>query len=286
MIFIHSTARDLKRRLISKPHTLWLFMLLLKLTIAPLLLLLIHYAQKRFGSFVSGIIPGLPITSGPISYFIALEQGKLFASNSAVASLYGMSGIGLFCFCYAAMLAKYGVVKALFAALTLWCAFSAFTLLLPINIALACVISLSVLAVLALASSKLQFAPDAKPFTAAWELPVKILMVSSFIVLVTFLSANIGAMWSGLLSTFPVILAVMGSIAHASEKKYSAYKVLNGGIIGSLGGCVFFVVIAFAVKFDIVIWQVYAVAAACSTLFTIITSHYVNRKQFAQPVTV
>ncbi|WP_249326192.1 hypothetical protein [Pseudoalteromonas sp. S2893] len=261
-------------------------MLLLKLTIAPLLLLFIHFAQKRFGSFVSGIIPGLPITSGPISYFIALEQSKLFASNSAVASLYGMSGIGLFCFCYAAMLAKYGVVKALFAALTLWCAFSAFTLLLPVNIAFASVLSLSTLLVLALASSKLKFAPDAKPFTAAWELPLKMLLVSCFIMLVTFISAKIGAMWSGLLSTFPVILAVMGSIAHASDKKYSAYKVLNGGIIGSLGGCVFFAVIALALKFEFVIWQVYAAAAVCSTLFTIIMSHYVNRKQFAKPATV
>ena len=259
-------------------------MLLLKLTIAPLLLLFIHFAQKRFGSFVSGIIPGLPITSGPISYFIALEQGKLFASNSAVASLYGMSGIGLFC--YAAMLAKYGVVKALFAALTLWCAFSAFTLLLPVNIAFASVFSLSTLLVLALVSSKLKFAPDAKPFTAAWELPLKMLLVSCFIMLVTFISAKIGAMWSGLLSTFPVILAVMGSIAHASDKKYSAYKVLNGGIIGSLGGCVFFAVIALALKFEFVIWQVYAAAAVCSTLFTIIMSHYVNRKQFAKPATV
>ncbi len=261
-------------------------MLLLKLTIAPLLLLLINYAQKRLGSFVSGIIPGLPITSGPISYFIALEQGKLFASNSAVASLYGMSGIGLFCFCYAAMLTKYSVIKALFAALMLWCLFSVFTLVLPINIALACVISLSVLFTLACASSKLQFAPDVKPFTAAWELPVKMLLVTSFIVLVTFISANIGAMWSGLLSTFPVILAVMGCIAHASDKKFSAYKVLNGGIIGSLGGCIFFAVIALALKFNFVIWQVYAAAAVCSTLFTIIMSHYINRKQFAKPVTV
>lgn len=78
----------------------------------------------------------------------------------------------------------------------------------------------------------------------------------------------------------------MGSIAHASDKKFSAYKVLNGGIIGSLGGCVFFAVIALALKFDFDIWQVYAVAAICSTLFTILTSHYVNRKQFAKPVTV
>ncbi|HDY91532.1 MAG TPA: hypothetical protein ENH79_05330, partial [Pseudoalteromonas sp.] len=61
---------------------------------------------------------------------------------------------------------------------------------------------------------------------------------------------------------------------------------LNGGIIGSLGGCVFFAVIAFMLKHNFMIWQVYATAAICSTLFTIIFSHYINRKQFAKPATV
>ncbi|WP_024605800.1 MULTISPECIES: hypothetical protein [unclassified Pseudoalteromonas] len=65
------------------------------------------------------------------------------------------------------------------------------------------------------------------------------ILVTGFIVLVTFISQHIGSAWSGLISTFPLILAVMGSVAHFSDKQASTFKILNGGIIGSLGGCVF-----------------------------------------------
>ena len=69
------------------------------------------------------------------------------------------------------------------------------------------------------------------------------ILVTAFIVLVTFISQHIGSAWSGLTSTFPVILAVMGSVAHFIGKQ-------------------------------------------ASTLFTIIFSHYINRKPFAKPATV
>ncbi len=138
-----------------------------------MLILLITFAQKRFGSFVSGIIPGLPITSGPISYFIALEQGKLFAANSAVASLYGMSGIGLFCFSYLVVSRRFGMLKSLFTALSIWCVFSVITLFLPVNIIVARVISLCILLGLAIISTRLNISVDAKPLNARWELLVK-----------------------------------------------------------------------------------------------------------------
>ncbi|MEI8641457.1 hypothetical protein P4S68_11645 [Pseudoalteromonas sp. Hal099] len=48
--------------------------------------------------------------------------------------------------------------------------------------------------------------------------------------LVTFISAKIGAMWSGLL-TSSVILAVMGSIAHASDKKYRRIRCLTAALL-------------------------------------------------------
>jgi uncharacterized membrane protein (GlpM family) len=253
-----------------------------KLMVAPLLLVFIAYAQKKFGSFISGIIPGLPITSGPISYFIAVEQGKLFAANSAVGALYGMSGIGLFCFSYLATAHKFGIVKSLLIALSCWCLFSVFTLLLPVSILLACLFSLCVLLVLTFATTKIKLLVDAQPLNSKWELPIKIVLVSSFIVLITFLSAYLGAAWSGLLSTFPVILAVMGSIAYASNKKESAFKLLNGGIIGSLGGCIFFATIAWLLPHGFLIWQVYAIASVNCMLFTLLFSHFFNHKYIKQ----
>ena len=62
-------------------------MLLLKLILTPLLLGGVTLAGRKFGPTVSGWLVGLPLTSGPVSFFLALEQGTKFAARAARAGL-------------------------------------------------------------------------------------------------------------------------------------------------------------------------------------------------------
>ena len=48
-------------------------LLALKLTFAPILLAAATLAVRRWGEIVGGLLVGLPLTSGPISVFLALE---------------------------------------------------------------------------------------------------------------------------------------------------------------------------------------------------------------------
>ena len=56
-------------------------MLLLKLLVIPGFLLLISLAGKRWGPSVAGWLSGLPVVVGPILFFLAIEQGQLFAAQ-------------------------------------------------------------------------------------------------------------------------------------------------------------------------------------------------------------
>ncbi|EPO5264916.1 hypothetical protein [Providencia rettgeri] len=47
-----------------------------KIVITPLLLLTASLAARRWGESIGGLIVGLPLTSGPISFFFALEYGQ------------------------------------------------------------------------------------------------------------------------------------------------------------------------------------------------------------------
>ena len=62
-------------------------MLLLKLILTPLLLGGVTLAGRKFGPTVSGWLVGLPLTSGPVSFFLALEQGTKFAAHAAQGTL-------------------------------------------------------------------------------------------------------------------------------------------------------------------------------------------------------
>lgn len=75
--------------------------LLLKLTLAPLLIAAATFVQRRWGGSLGGLMVGLLLTSAPVSVFIALERGPAFAARSAIGTLLGTVAMSGFCAVYA-----------------------------------------------------------------------------------------------------------------------------------------------------------------------------------------
>lgn len=67
-------------------------LLLIKLLVAPAMVVATSLAGRRFGSGVSGWLVGLPLMSGPITCFFAVEHGRRSAARSGVDRPYGMVG--------------------------------------------------------------------------------------------------------------------------------------------------------------------------------------------------
>ena len=87
-------------------------LLAIKLIVTPLIVLAATLAARRWGDAVGGWLVGLPLTSGPVSVFLALERGPAFAAHAADGSLAGVVAQAAFCFGYAA-LARRGAAAAL-----------------------------------------------------------------------------------------------------------------------------------------------------------------------------
>src|SRR5947207_15027554 len=75
--------------------------LLLKLIVTPLLIGAASLAGRRWGETISGWFIGLPLTSGPVCFFLAVEQGAGFAAAAARGCLAGAAGEAGFCLAYA-----------------------------------------------------------------------------------------------------------------------------------------------------------------------------------------
>src|SRR6184192_563504 len=61
--------------------------LALKLVLTPALIAIATLAGRRFGPSIGGWLVGLPFTSGPVSLFLALEQGTSFAAAAALGAI-------------------------------------------------------------------------------------------------------------------------------------------------------------------------------------------------------
>src|SRR5574342_826974 len=72
----------------------------LKLVITPLLVVAATLVARRWGPGVGGWLAGLPLTSAPVSVFLALEQGPDFAAGAAVGTLFGLTALAVFCLAY------------------------------------------------------------------------------------------------------------------------------------------------------------------------------------------
>ena len=73
----------------------------IKLILTPLAITTIALAGRTLGPRRASLVAGLPLTSGPVSFYLALEQGRTFAATAAVNSLASGAAVGCFCLAYA-----------------------------------------------------------------------------------------------------------------------------------------------------------------------------------------
>src|SRR5512146_771646 len=61
----------------------------LKLILAPIIIGSASLAGRKWGPAVSGWIVGMPLTSGPVIFFVALSHDVAFAANAALGVISG-----------------------------------------------------------------------------------------------------------------------------------------------------------------------------------------------------
>ena len=214
--------------------------LVLKLVLTPLLIAAASLAGRRWGPAVGGWFVGLPLTSGPIALFLALDHGAGFAAAAAVGSLTGALAEAAFCLAYAAA-ARAGWAVALAAATVTFAAVAALLQRAALSPAAAAAGALGALvAALGLMPRRRTAAAPAPP--PAWDLPARMVITTALVLLITGAAATLGPRLSGVLATFPVYAAILTIFAHRAGAA-AAVQVLRGLLLGLFAFAGFFVVL-------------------------------------------
>src|SRR5438067_5677550 len=111
-------------------------MLLFKIFLAPVLIALVSLAGRKWGPGVSGWLLGMPLTSAPVLFFLAVEQGPQFASRASQGCLLGILAWAAFTIVYAWCSLK---LAWWWCTLVGWVVYSVIAVLLvPVTLALPC----------------------------------------------------------------------------------------------------------------------------------------------------
>ncbi len=222
--------------------------LILKLIATPLLILVASLAGRRWGASVSGWFVGLPLTSGPVVFFLALEQGSGFAAAAATGCLAGAAAEAGFCIGYANVARHAGWPLAL-AAGTIGFVAAAFLL----GMAALALPPLAALVALALAGA-LRLMPRhgtavlTLPAAPRWDIPARMIVATALVFGLTELAPLFGAQLSGMAATYPVFAAVLAAFAHHARGAAAATGVLRGLLVGLFGFIGFFAVLASTIE--------------------------------------
>ena len=222
--------------------------LLLKLIVTPVLIGAASLAGRRWGETLSGWFIGLPLTSGPVCWFLAFEQGTGFAAAAARGCLAGAAAEAGFCLAYAIAARKGGWIGSL-AAGTL--AFAAGAALFQIAHPPLWILALIVYAALTTAlllMPELATGRAGFPEPPAWDLPARMAVATALILGLTGIAPLLGAQLSGMLATYPIFGAVLAAFAHHQSGAAAAGRVLRGLMIGLFGFTGFFLCLALAIE--------------------------------------
>ncbi len=217
--------------------------LLVKVALTPLLIGTATLAARRWGPGVGGWLVGLPLTSGPVALFLAIDHGAPFAVAASVGSIAGAAAEAGFCLAYAVTGKRASWPVALGAGCVgyvLACVAVQPALLLPLAVE-----AVAVIAVLGLSYAVIPGAgrPPTSPPPPAWDLPARMVVGTTIVVLVTGIAPALGPHLTGLVAAFPVYAAVLAGFTHSAQGAAQAREVLRGLLVGLFAYTGFFVVV-------------------------------------------
>jgi len=222
--------------------------LTLKIVLTPLLILAASWAGRRWGEAIGGWLVGLPLTSGPIALFLALDHGTDFAAAAAAGSLGGAAAQACFCIAYgrAARHLPWPFALALGSAAFAVCAGVLQAARLPLPVLLPATLAALGLAILLLPRGRLRsFDVLALP---RWDIPARMVVATVLVVGLTAAAPVLGPRLSGLLATFPVFAAVLALFAHRQQGGGAAQQVLWGLLLGLFAFAGFFCALAATIR--------------------------------------
>jgi uncharacterized membrane protein (GlpM family) len=218
---------------------------MLKLLVIPGFLLLISLAGKRWGPSVAGWLSGLPVVVGPILFFLAIEQGQLFAAQAATAALSAMFAMIAFCVTYAQVAQRLSWPWALTISLLVWALAAIVLSLIPPSLVFSVIAAAT-----ALLAAPYLF-PSVQPIVSgptpkSDKLLLRMMAGALLTLAVTLLASTVGERWSGLLAVFPVLGSVMAVFSQQTRGPAFTAVLLRATATGMYSFAAFCLVLALA----------------------------------------
>ena len=209
-----------------------------KILLAPLCVVAVSLAGRRWGVAVAGTLGGLPVVAGPILLVETLLHGRDFGADAAAGTLLGLAALTAFVVIYGRIAVAAGPAPSVL------CGWTAFLLCVAVLSLVQPPLALSLVLVAACFALGLRLLPPAPATPAAapppwWDLPARALAALGLVLALTAVSGALGPHLSGLLAPFPIITSVLAVFTHAHGGVAQVSVLLRNFLFGFYSFAVF-----------------------------------------------
>ena len=207
-----------------------MLLLLLRVSIAPLIVVGGTLVQRRFGNAISGLVIGLPLTSLPLLWLVALQHGGTFASSMSGAILVGATAQVVVIWVYAFLAVRLPPALAMVGALGTFALTIAALHLLDLSVLFSTVLAAAGFAVALHWWPRTDFTSQE---TGRYRLALRVVLSAGFTLFVVTLAGRIGPGFSGLIAALPMMSLVMAFFTHQELGANASAQFLHGVTRGS-----------------------------------------------------
>jgi hypothetical protein len=221
-------------------------LLFVKILLMPPLIAGVTLAVRKWGAGLGGLIGGFPWVAGPISFFIALEHGAAFAASTITSALLGSIGTILFAWVYSLLAPRLSWLPTVVISYMAYAVIALLAVGRDVSLPFAVGLNLVVL------TAVIYFFPKSKTTSETakqpvYDIPLRMLVSTFFVVLLTQAADYLGPTWSGILTPFPIMTSTLAVFTHAQQGSAAAIRVLYGLMLAGYGIVAFLVGVALIV---------------------------------------
>lgn len=221
--------------MLMSPEMMFVLTLMLRMAITAAFVVTASIIIERSGPVIGALVATLPVATGPVYVFLALDHDDAFIAASAVAALPINAATIVFGFTYAILAQRHRMIVSFAAAMTTWLALAVAAHGVTWSLAGGLAANAAACAV-CLPLAQRYRAVAMPPIRRRWyDIPLRALLVALLVAVVIGLSDRVGPVITGILAVFPIVSSSLMLILHPRIGGRATAAVLANGLWGLAG---------------------------------------------------